>query len=55
MEKISDSIEDLGRVFDQIYKMPTKLREKYFDQIQKLKDRLIALKTNAKESNKVLT
>lgn len=55
MEKISDSIEDLGRVFDQIYKMPAKLREKYFDQIQKLKDRLIALKTNAKESNKVIT
>ena len=55
MEKISDSIEDLGRVFDQIYKMPTKLREKYFDQIQRLKDRLIALKTSAKESNKVIT
>jgi hypothetical protein len=48
VERISDSIEELGRIFDQIYKIPIKLREKYFDQIQKFKDKLISLKTNAK-------
>lgn len=27
------------------------MREKYFESIQKLKDRLITIKTNAKEAN----
>jgi hypothetical protein len=38
----------LARILDQIYKMPVKSREKYFDSIQKLKDRLVVLKTQAK-------
>ena len=46
--KISNSIEELARILDQIYKIPARAREKYFDGIQKMKDKLIALKTQAK-------
>jgi len=44
--RISECIDDLGLILDQIYKFPQKQREQYFDKIQSMKNKLIVLKTN---------
>ena len=54
LDKISESIDELGRLLDQIYKFPLKLREDYVNEIQSMKNKLITLKSAAKDSNLVL-
>jgi hypothetical protein len=41
----------LGLLLDQIYRFPQKQREQYFEKIQIMKDKLISLKGNLRESN----
>lgn len=44
--RISECVDDLGLLLDQIYKFPQKQRENYFEKIQSLKNKLLSLKTN---------
>jgi hypothetical protein len=53
--RISECIDDLGLLLDQIYKFPPKPREAFFEKIQTLKNRLLLLKSQAREPNTVHT
>jgi hypothetical protein len=48
---ISSCVDDLGLLLDQIYKFPERQREQYFVKIQGMKDKLLTLKANVRESN----
>ena len=43
--RISECLDDLGLLLDQIYKFPQKQREAYFDKIHSLKNKLLMLKS----------
>ena len=46
--KISECIDELALLLDQIYKFPQKQREHYYDRIQSMKNRLIHLRNHLK-------
>ena len=54
-QRISECVDDLGLLLDQIYKFPQKHRESYFERIQNMKNKLLTLKGNTRESNTSLT
>lgn len=51
VERISCSIDELGRMLDQLHKLPSSAREKYLVSITKLKDKLLLLKGHTREGN----
>ena len=55
VERISQTVDELGRLLDQIYKFPPKPREAFFEKIQTLKNRLLLLKSQAREPNTAQT
>ena len=48
--RISECLDDLGLLLDQIYKFPQKQREAYFDKIHSLKNKLLMLKSTLREN-----
>lgn len=49
--RISECIDDLSLLLDQIYKFPQKQREAYYEKIQSMKNKLLMLKANLRECN----
>lgn len=49
--RISECIDDLSLLLDQIYKFPQKQREIYYEKITSLKNRLLMLKSTLRETN----
>jgi hypothetical protein len=47
--RLSECLDDLGLLLDQLYKFPQKQREAYFEKIQSLKNRLLMLKSGLRE------
>lgn len=55
LNRICECINDLGSLLDQIYKFPQKQREQYFDRIQNMKNKLLLLKSNFRDTNLIST
>ncbi|CAM6002352.1 unnamed protein product [Sphagnum balticum] len=51
MDRLSECVDDLGLLLDQIHRFPQKQRQGYFDRIQTLKDRLLSLKSSLRDQN----
>jgi hypothetical protein len=49
--RVSECIDDLGLLLDQIYKFPQRQREAYFEKIHALKNKLQVLKSGLREGN----
>ena len=49
--RISECIDELGLLLDRIYRFGQGQREGYFERIQSLKNKLMGLKANLRETN----
>jgi hypothetical protein len=54
-EKVSDAIEELGKLLDLLHKFPQQQRKLYLEKIQGLRNQMMLLRTNLKEVNALQT